>query len=292
MIERLRYLKRMFHSHSFFGWKGYFHLVDLQCKIQNATGTELWNLYEEQHKIMYDYIDRNLKQHRMMDYTGCRAVKNDIDDQNIWVCWLQGESAMPKVVRICYNNLKKNANGHKVILITWNNLNDYLSVSPTIMNKVGKGLSLIAYSDFIRLNLLSIYGGLWVDATFLITAPLDESIFESRFFSIKNNVHSNALVCKYRWAVNFVYASKNSDIMKHIRNLFCAFWEQNKRSINYLLIDYCFEYEAINNRIFTQLLEDMPFTNEHSHETYVFILMMLSTPKNGLNGLAILTCLN
>lgn len=54
MIERLRYLKRMFHSHSFFGWKGYFHLVDLQCKIQNATGTELWNLYEEQHKIMYD----------------------------------------------------------------------------------------------------------------------------------------------------------------------------------------------------------------------------------------------
>lgn len=61
MIERLRYLKRMFHSHSFFGWKGYFHLVDLQCKIQNATGTELWNLYEEQHKIMYDYIDRNLK---------------------------------------------------------------------------------------------------------------------------------------------------------------------------------------------------------------------------------------
>ena len=48
----------MFHSHSFFGWKGYFHLVDLQCKIQNATGTELWNLYEEQHKIMYDYIDR------------------------------------------------------------------------------------------------------------------------------------------------------------------------------------------------------------------------------------------
>ena len=54
--------------------------------------------------------------------------------------------------------------------------------------------------------------------------------------------------------------------MKHIRNLFCAFWEQNKRSINYLLIDYCFEYEAINNRIFTQLLEDMPFTNEHSHD--------------------------
>ena len=106
----------------------------------------------------------------------------------------------------------------------------------------------------------------WVDATFLITAPLDESIFESRFFSGKNNVHSNALVCKYRWAVNFVYASKNSDIMKHIRNLFCAFWEQNKRSINYLLIDYCFEYEAINNRIFTQLLEDMPFTNEHSHD--------------------------
>ena len=136
MIERLRYLKRMFHSHSFFGWKGYFHLVDLQCKIQNATGTELWNLYEEQHKIMYDYIDRNLKQHRMMDYTGCRAVKNDIDDQNIWVCWLQGESAMPKVVRICYNNLKKNANGHKVILITWNNLNDYLSLIPQHYYKI------------------------------------------------------------------------------------------------------------------------------------------------------------
>ena len=54
--------------------------------------------------------------------------------------------------------------------------------------------------------------------------------------------------------------------MKHIRNLFLCFLGTKQKINNYLLIDYCFEYEAINNRIFTQLLEDMPFTNEHSHD--------------------------
>ena len=83
MIERLRYLKRMFHSHSFFGWKGYFHLVDLQCKLQNATGTELWNLYEEQHKIMYDYIDRNLKLFILMMLS---TPKNGLNGLAILTC--------------------------------------------------------------------------------------------------------------------------------------------------------------------------------------------------------------
>lgn len=173
---------------------------------------------------------------------------------------------MPDVVKICYRNLLNNRNGHNVILLTWNNLRDYLEISPTIKSKIGKGMSFASFSDFIRLNLLCYYGGLWIDATFYVTVPIKESIFHTNFYSIKNNVCKNDVVCRYRWAVNFVYCNQNNEIIRHIRNLFCTFWEKNKKPINYLFIDYCFEYERTVNRNFDELLDQMPCSNEYSHE--------------------------
>lgn len=266
MINRLRFLKRLYSSHSFFGWDGYIKLVNLHCQALSSDENKRWNANEAIHLMMRNYIDNNWSQYRIQKYQGCKAKRSDIDDQNIWVCWLQGEDHMPDVVRICYKRLKKYSNGHRVILITWENLNEYLEISPIIKEKIGKELSFMAFSDYLRLNLLSIYGGLWIDSTFYITAPLDESIFHTKFFSIKNNIKSNAIVCRYLWAVNFVYCEKNCEYIQHIRNLFSTFWEKSKKSVNYLFIDYCFEFERLSNPEFDKYLTEMPYSNEHSHE--------------------------
>lgn len=231
-----------------------------------AKGNTLWKINETLHKAMYVYVYENLSSYRISDYKGCKKSKQGLDDQNIWVCWLQGEDNMPDIVKACYRSLKNNSNGHNVILITKDNLNTYLEIPETIYCKVGRGMSFAHFSDYIRLNLLALYGGLWIDSTFFVTEPISDEIFDSDFYSIKNNVHDNNIVCRYLWAVNFMYSKANSEILKHVRNMFCAFWELNCHSVDYLLMDYCFEYERLSNPHFDDLLRKMQFSNEDSHK--------------------------
>lgn len=261
----LKNVKHLYNKKNFFGIAGYLWFINMHFKKNEASGKMLWGLNEKLHHAMYEYVYENLSQYRHSDYEICRK-KQELDDQNIWVCWLQGEDHMPDVVKACYKSLKNNSNGHNVILITNDNLNNYLEIPESIYHKVGKGMSFAHFSDYIRLNLLALYGGLWVDSTFFVTKPIDTEIFNTEFFSIKNDVHDNGIVCRYLWAVNFVYSKAKNEIMTHIRNMFCAFWENNNRPIDYLLMDYLFEYERLSNPHFNDILENMPYSNEDSHK--------------------------
>lgn len=266
IIWLLKCIKRNVRTISFWSYPNFIRLVCLDYKIHYADEKVQYELFEIKHQIMLNYIKDNYEKYRLAVYEGCKPVRMDLDDQNIWILWLQGEESMPEVVRVCYSNIKKYSNGHNVILLTNDNLGEYLLINQNIKNKVGKCLSYTAFSDYVRLNLLSLYGGLWIDATFFITQPLDEGIFRSEFFSIKNNILKNDVVCRYKWAVNFMYFKCNSQIITHVRNMFCAFWENNSKPINYLFIDYCFEYERNMNAEFDKLLSNLPYTNEHSHQ--------------------------
>lgn len=266
VIWFLKCFKRALSYRSFWNVNDWLKLMLMEYQIPFEQSERQYQLYEKKYAMYNNYIKEHFAKYRMIDYQGCKPTRNDINNQNIWVCWLQGEDAMPDIVKVCYRNLIKYRNGHNVILITWNNLFDYLDISSTIIDKVGKGMSFTAFSDYVRLNLLSIYGGLWIDATFYVTAPIDNTIFQTRFFSIKNNVRKNDVVCRYLWAVNFVYNSGDNEFMRHIRNMFCFFWEMNKKPINYLFMDYCYEYERTVNNDFDNLLKRMPYTNEHSHQ--------------------------
>lgn len=262
----LKCIKRNIRVRQFWSLSDLVRIIYYDFRRPYTTGRTLYELNESRHQMMIDFIKNNYEEYRLTNYEGCKPARTDINDKNIWVLWLQGEASMPDVVKVCYKNLKKNANGHNVILLTNDNLEDYLCISPKIRNKVGKSLSYTAFSDFVRLNLLSFYGGLWVDATFFITHPLDESIFNTDFFSIKNKVNNNAIVCRYKWAVNFMFFPQNSAIVAHVRNIFCAFWDKNDKPINYLFIDYCFEYERLHNNKFDSLIESLPYSNEYSHQ--------------------------
>lgn len=266
IVKCLKNVKHSIPNHGFWTPKEYIKLFALNFLKNYVTGEKYFSINEKIHEQILAYIDKNLSQDRLIQHSCCNKVKDNLDDKTIWVCWFQGENAMPPIVRVCYEQLKKYSNGHPVVLITLANLSEYLDISPQIMAKVGNDMPLTPFSDYIRLNLLSFYGGLWIDSTFLVTQPLDETIFDQDFFSIKNNNKDNSIVCRYNWAVNFVYCRKNYIPIQHIRNLFSAFWQKSEKSLNYLFIDYCFEYERLKNPLFDKTIVDMPFSNEDSHE--------------------------
>lgn len=87
-----------------------------------------------------------------------------IEKYPIWCFWWQGEQKMPHVVRVCYNNIKKNNNN--VTLITQENIREIVKIPEEIYNKVSEGkISFTHLSDILRLTLLAEYGGMWIDVT-------------------------------------------------------------------------------------------------------------------------------
>lgn len=219
--------------------------------------------------IILHFINRHMKSFKDIEYIGCEKTRNDIDDQNIWVLWLQGEENMPEIVSLCYKQIKINSNGHKVILLTYNNLNLYLKISSNILNKVGKSISYAAFSDYIRFNLLSLYGGLWIDSTYFIVNPLDKNIFKREFWSIHKPYptprDSNySIISKSKWTGNLMYTSKDCDYIRLCRNLFCNYWNYYNKSFDYFLIDDCIWYIYNSYEKFKELIDSLPITNKYS----------------------------
>jgi hypothetical protein len=181
----------------------------------------------------------------------------------VWVCWWQGEAAMPEVVKICYSQLIKKANGHTINLITKDNYQYFISLPSYILEKVHKGyISLTHLSDIIRVVLLYQYGGLWIDSTIYVLHDLRD--FDTPLFSLRR-LRDDVLVPECRWSAHFFYAGKSHLLFSFLQNIFFEYWKKNNHLIDYLLIDYCIMLAYKNIPEIQKDIDNIPFTNPHVH---------------------------
>ncbi len=104
--------------------------------------------------------------------------------KRIWFLWYQGKNNMPEIVNMCYQSWCQMNKDFDVILLDKNNLKKYLELDQRIERN--KNLSIQALSDIIRINLLSLHGGIWVDATCYCMRPINSWIdkyLENGFFA-------------------------------------------------------------------------------------------------------------
>ena len=94
--------------------------------------------------------------------------KDSIIPKKIWTYWNTDE--LTPVVTKCINSWKKYNPDYEVIIVTPTNLNKYIDFD---VKKVKFNDSAARESDIIRLNILAKYGGVWCDASILMTRPFD-----------------------------------------------------------------------------------------------------------------------
>lgn len=105
----------------------------------------------------------------------------------VWFCWLQGIENAPRLVQVCYTSVQKYCADRPVHLITGENMSDFVTLPDYIMQKYHTGIIPPAqFSDILRLALLVKYGGIWIDSTVLLTAPLPRYITHGSFFFYQN----------------------------------------------------------------------------------------------------------
>ena len=109
-----------------------------------------------------------LLQQLLLDYSGKELTHQH--SHIVWVCWFQGMEHAPEIVRICHTSLRRYITDREIIVLTDDNISQYVTFPEHIRMKYQKGLIPMAhYSDLLRLEVLTRYGGTWIDSTVLCT---------------------------------------------------------------------------------------------------------------------------
>lgn len=218
------------------------------------------NFYQTKYKIIEDKILQKYN-YILNKFNADKAViDSNPNNGPVWFCWLQGIEKMPPIQQICYERLKNITNN--IHFITMDNIPHYIKLPSYIYEKFKKGqISPANFSDIIRVNLLSTYGGIWCDSRIFFKDNIINQLFKKNFYTIKINKNSNQFVSEYRWTVGFLCSNKSCILFKVISDFFNEYWKNESITIDYFLLDHIINIACKKNKEINNLFKKIEFNN-------------------------------
>lgn len=177
------------------------------------------------------------------------------DEYIIWQYWGQGFDNVPEVVRICLDSVERHKGNYKLIRLSDENLSEYIDFPEEIIRK-RDCFQRTAFSDLLRLALLATYGGVWLDATTLLTDSLPVQYFDYGFFLFQRDENEpnkdyweNSYAYYWGWYEGFrvrvlnsvIYAQKGNDTILDLYNMIYSYWLNNKIYPYYFFFQILFD---------------------------------------------------
>lgn len=192
----------------------------------------LKKLRKQNHTIIKDFIKSCNKPKDTLNITVMPVRK-------IWICWWQGLDNAPLLVKKCFDSVRQNFQGWEIYVITLDNYKKYVIFPEYIEEKWKEGkITMTHMSDLLRFELLSKFGGLWLDATVYVTSPeLPSSIEKSDLFwfkTLKPGADGHVLDMS-SW---MIYGTPKSPILQLTKYLLYEYWKVNNKLIDYFLVHY------------------------------------------------------
>lgn len=192
--------------------------------LQKQHVAKLWNIFLDQ------YFDGKL------DHFQLKAKKQFTDQKIIWQYWGQGLAAAQQndTVKLCFASVDRFKGDYHVIRLDEKSVQEYLDLPDFIWEKKKNAQFKPAFfADLIRLALLDLYGGIWIDATILLTAPIDPVILKQDFFMFQRV--SSAENQDFWTAFNTDYFGWGEEHVVNVLNSFIVAKKENKG------VHICFE---------------------------------------------------
>ncbi len=175
--------------------------------------------------------------YKLDEFDKSYCEKQHISSNIIWTCWFQGLEAAPPIVKICYQSIVKNNPNKTVILVTSDNLSKYVNFPDFIIKKWSDGkITYTHMTDLLRLELLTKYGGMWVDATvFCSSQNIPNYFFDSDLFfyqCLKPGRDGHASYIS-SWLIS---AKSNNKILLATKELCYEYWKSQDFLLDYYLL--------------------------------------------------------
>lgn len=173
---------------------------------------------------------------REFDRTYDTALMHESSNK-VWICWFQGMENAPELVQKCYQSVKRNLPDREIIILTTDNIKDYIHFPDYIMEKWKRGVITHTHmTDLLRLELLIKYGGMWLDATVFCSggkiAPyfFDSDLFFYQCLKPGRDGHSTYMSS---WLMS---AKTNNKILMATQFLCCEYWKEHDSIVDYFLL--------------------------------------------------------
>ena len=231
----------------------------------NLNKTYLWRKLREwkilrQHRRAAEVCQKLIDDYRAHPSVETLLPKKDLGTEKIiWQYWAQGYENVPLIVRECLDSVERFAGDYTLVRLTDDNLSEYLDLPEYVQSKRSL-FSRAFFSDLLRVMLLSTYGGIWLDATILLTAPISEKYAQCDFFVFYRDPKEpnykywrNTYAYYYGWAkgfrVNmlssFMVANKGSRTASDLCALMLKWWKENNYLPNYFFLQILFDVYGV-----------------------------------------------
>lgn len=198
----------------------------------------------------------------------------------IWQYWGQGVDSLdlPDIVKLCFKSVDKNRGEYTVIRLDDSNIRDYLDLPEFVWEKrVNPQFKHAFFADLLRLALLEVYGGVWLDATIYLSSPLSDLTSQTDFFMyqrdttktereawISFNRHYFSWEESHKINVlnSIIYAKKQSYVIHTCLNLLLNFWRTQEHIPHYFFFQIMFD-SLINNQLANYQCEIVDDTKTH-----------------------------
>lgn len=238
--------------------------------LMHFAGRKNEKVREYYHETILKWLSKclhpELLNMRKIKFEGTAKISKDCC---IWVYWKQGFENAHEIIQCCLLSIRRNAQEHPVIALSDDNMGKYIQLPKIFQKRYEEGKMTIAhYSDCLRMELLSKYGGVWMDATLFMASPFDESIYDKSWYAIKNIRKRDKdwmNVANHRWSLFFMAVGKGEEtVVKLLRDLLIAYYERMKGVIiDYFLLDYLLELLYQTNPYVKEQVDAVPDNNEN-----------------------------
>lgn len=244
--------------------------------------------------------------HNKLERFSFKKKKKLDTEKIIWQYWGQGvnECNIPQVVKYCFESVDKYSNDYIIIRLDDSSISDYIDLPDFLIEKLNSGLiSKTFFSDVLRVILLKTYGGIWLDATILLTDSIPKYMISGNYFVFQrdHNVIDKDFWKKsyaYYWnwdsrfkvnmLTSFFYSKPNDVVVTTLCDLLLNYWKNNDQAIDYfffqilyndLTLGYLKDYKCIVFSDTKPHLLQVKFNGSLDNLSYDDILSQISIHK-------------
>ena len=168
-------------------------------------------------------------------YRDCRETAIPAENPPIWTMWWDGR--MPEVIELCHRSKLRHAGDHPVILLTRQNIREYVDFPETVWERFESGQLRIQHlADMIRVRLLRKYGGLWLDASVFCAGSIPEECFSGALWSVRG-VPDGQYVSENRWTSFALGGWRGNGLCSFLDEFFRDYVRRGKPFADYYLLD-------------------------------------------------------
>lgn len=178
------------------------------------------------------------------------------DKERIFSIWFQGEDNAPELVKACWRSIRTHCS-QELVVLDGKSVFEWIELPEYVVRKWNEGKIRPAhFADICRIELLYRYGGLWLDATDFVFAPMPQWLMDQEFFVFMSG---NRLTGSYSYIQNcFIRGRKGNYLLKAWREAVLEYWKHEDSTIDYFVHQLLFKKVVQNNKRATALFAKMP----------------------------------